>query len=122
MHYQRLPIAVMTATILWTSSSLGTEKKLSVGSLDDGKCEVNFHVTSADKAPVQSAWVSIKVRKTTGGEDNVAINTNSDGRAQFLGLPDTGMLHFTVRNGGHVKHVSLETATVCGSVAEVVFP
>ena len=117
---RRFAFAIVGAWLMLASFAFGQKAKMSVVELDDGNCSVHFRVTHPDKTAVPGALVQVRVKKPSGHGDIVAIRTNGEVRAQFLGLPNSGTLLFEVKDGGHKKSLSYAAADVCGSVADVV--
>ena len=93
-----------------------TPASLPIAKLSDGSCELHVRVVDAQRHPVQRARVAFLNK----ADSTVAVMTNEEGRAQFLGLRNTGRLDFLVSQGKERKTLQVATPEACGKFREVV--
>jgi hypothetical protein len=88
-----------------------------------GSCRADFTVKDGAGKPIYNADINVilkygffNVRKT-----ELAVGTNSDGKARFIGLPDSPKkpLEFQIKSGTVSKSVTDDPSTDCNAVYEV---
>lgn len=89
-----------------------------------GTCRADFTVRDGEKKPIYNAQISVQLRYgfMNMRKTDLQVGTNSDGKAQFTGLPNFPKkpLAFHIKSGTVSKTVTDDPSTNCNAVYDVV--
>ena len=89
-----------------------------------GSCRADFTVRDGEKKPIYNAQISVQLRYgfMNMRKTDLQVGTNSDGKAQFTGLPNFPKkpLAFHIKSGTVSKTVTDDPSTNCNAVYDVV--
>lgn len=93
---------------------------------DEGDCSAEFVVTNGEQKPIYNVKIDLTFHYGFMNlhKESLEVFTNSDGKARFLGLPNTAKkpLAFHLQSGDRQKTVTDDPGVTCNATESVVLP
>ena len=114
---------ILLLSICCTSAFATDQPAVTTVNADLGGCRADFTVKDSSGKPLYGAKIDVAIKYGFMNlhETDLEASTNSDGQAQFTGLPNFPKkpLDFVVASGGMSKTITVDPGKVCRTTYDV---